>query len=658
MPTIKFAGEISADIKATVRRDSIDIMNWFAEEYGVQPDGSMLSLYIATDPDSLVKAMEKDGQNTDGIHSTWYSSEGWANERYVVQKAEQWRSDHKNNTGDAYSGYTYGRRILAHEYYHTIQLQMGSSDAAVWLVEGDAQWVRARFVLRDTKTAKNELAEDRQHISSADVPPLRVIEFRPKDYSWEYTLGTVASHQLAIRSGLQSLLDFWRALLPEPLGPLGRWQTNPTWQGTFEDVFGISVDDFYSEFASWRSELAPVLARGRVVGPDGAGLPYVKISARTEHLLEEGGHSYFETSTDGNGEFELAAPGTGRVQWGVDLGGCEVFYTSSGAVYKWEHAEMLTPSAGGVERVAIALTDETCVWRINGALVGPDGKPLNDVRVLAESESARVGDSTDADGVFEIAVPLPDSYRLSVWLDEHDCRVYYRRDDSAGSWHQATQVSIEDRDVSGLQFQLIDGLCSLKIMGRLLDANGVPIPDVSVWADSDDGAHGSAGTDSDGGFSVAISEPGRFRVGARINGCTIYHRRGGVTSMWDRATLVQVSSKNVTDITLQLAEGMCERRISGRLLNPDGSPHANQWVRASGRQGSGGARSGADGSFAFAVPASGTYGMSTDFGDCQIRQGSRGPTTNWRSAAQIRVTNADVAGIEFRLPEDPSTFCD
>ena len=658
MPTVVFAGENAADIKATVRQDSIDIMNWFAEEFGVQPDGSMLSLYIATDPDILVEAMEKDGHNTDGIHRTWYRSEGWADESYVVQKAEQWRSDHRNNRGDAYGGYTYGRRILAHEYYHTIQLQMGSSDAAIWLVEGDAQWVRARFVLRDTKTAKNELAEDRQHISSEDVPPLKVIEIRPESHGWEYTLGTVASHQLAIRSGLSSLLDFWRALLAEPLGPLGRWQTNPPWQAAFHDVFGISVDDFYSEFAAWRSELAPVLARGRVVGPDGAGLPYVKIVARTEHLLEEGGHSYFEMSTDGNGEFELAAPGTGGVQWGVDLGGCEVYYTSNGAVYKWEDAELLSLSAEGVERVSLALTDETCVWRINGVMVGPDGKQLSNVRVLAESESARVGDSTDAEGVFEIAVPLPDSYRLSMWLDEHDCRVYYRHGAPAGSWNQATQVNIENRDVSGLQFQLIDGLCSLRITGRLLDANGDPIPDVSVWANSDDGAHGSAGTDSDGGFSVAISEPGRFRVGARINGCTIFHRRGGVTGIWDQATLVRVSSKDVSEITLQLAEGMCERRISGRLLNPDGSPHANQWVRASGRQGSAGAHSGADGSFAFTVPASGAYLLETDFADCRIRHGTRGPTEHWNSARQLRVSNADVTGIEFRLPEDPSTFCD
>ena len=256
-----------------------------------------------------------------------------------------------------------------------------------------------------------------------------------------------------------------------------------------------------------------------------------------------------------------------------------------------------------------------------------------------------------------LAVPRPDSYRLSVWLDEHDCRVYYRRGDSAGSYRQATEVKVNDRDVSGIQFQLTDGLCSMRISGRLLDASGVPIPGASVWAQSDDGGHGSAGTDSDGEFAIAVSEPGRYRVSARIDGCSIRYRRGGVTGNWDQATWVPVADKGVSGLTMQLTEGMCERRMSGRLLNPDGSPHANQWVRACGSEGCGGATSGADGSFAFAVPARGTYRLETDFGDCRIHHGLSGPTEHRNSVRQIRVSNADVTGIEFRLPEDPSGFC-
>lgn len=658
LPPIVFAGEISADIEATIRRDSLDIMNWFAEEFGLQPDGSILTLYIATDPESLIEELQRDGHDTSNIHYSWHRSEGWANSAgYVVQKSEQWQPDHRNNAGGGYRGFTFGRRVLAHEYYHSIQQQLSHTDAAVWLVEGDAQWVRARFVLHDTIAAKDELSDDRRDVSFTGAPPLHAIEVRPHNDTWVYNLGTVASHRLAVRSGVQSLLEFWRALLPEPLGPLGRWQTHPPWQDTFQDVFGISVEDFYDEFAAWRSEFAPVSIRGRVVGPSGAGLPYVKITARSEHLLEEDRHHYFETLTDANGEFELRSASGGGVQWGVDLGGCEVYYASGGAAYKWEHAEVVLPLASDQDQISVALTEDTCVWRISGVLVDAKGKQLSDVRVLGESESTRVGASTDSDGVFEIAVPRPDSYRLSVWLDKHDCRVYYRRGDSAGGRNQATEVKVSDRDVTGVQFQLTDGLCSMRISGRLLDASGVPIPGASVWAQSDDGGHGSPGTDSNGEFAIAVSEPGRYRVSARIDGCSIHYRLGGVTGDWNQATWERVADKGVSGLTMQLAEGMCERRMSGRLLNPDGSPHANQWVRACGSEGCGGATSGADGSFWFAVPASGSYRLETDFGDCRIHRGTSGPTTNWRSARQVRVSNADVTGIEFRLPEDPSGFC-
>ena len=663
MPQIKFAGAVSSEVRAEVRRDSVDVMNHFADRFSLQPDGSILTVYVAADVESLVEVFASDGLETRGVHETWYKSGGWANSAgYIVLKTEQWKPDYGSRRLCEHGECAKGRAVMAHEYFHSIQQQLSDTEAPTWLVEGGADWAEAGLILQDAdSTYDSELVSNRTTTyggySWADGPPLDHTE-RRHDKPWAYTLGAIASQRLALRSGEQSLVEFWRALLPMPLGPLGRWSSDPPWQSVFFNVFDITVDDFYDEFAEWRAGLAANSVKGRVIGPDGEGLPYVKVVGRSQHLPDAHHYDYTEVLTDGQGNFDLAVNELGVIQVGVDLGGCEVYYTSSGAVYNWEHAEMLTTSARGVERIALAVTDETCVWRINGVLVDPDGKPLSNVRVLAESESARVGDSTDAEGVFEIAVPLPDSYRLSMWLDEHDCRVYYRHGAPAGSWNQATQVNIENRDVSGLQFQLIDGLCSLRITGWLLDANGDPIPDVSVWANSDDGAHGSAGTDSDGGFSVAISEPGRFRVGARINGCTIFHRRGGVTGIWDQATLVRVSSKDVSEITLQLAEGMCERRISGRLLNPDGSPHANQWVRASGRQGSGGAHSGADGSFAFTVPASGAYLLETDFADCRIRHGTRGPTEHWNSARQIRVSNADVTGIEFRLPEDPSTFCD
>lgn len=658
-PLLRFAGETPPELESVVRSDSADVMNYYADEFAVQPDGSLLTVYIAADVDSLIDLLKADGFDTENTLDTWYSAGGWASSSgYVVLKQVHWQPDYPSNERGVYGEHTLGRGVMAHEYYHVIQQQMSSTDAAQWLVEGGADWAEAGLRRRDADSSMQEqLADQRARVLTGDSPPLDHT-VRRMDDNWHYTIGALASHQLALRNGAQSLLEFWRAHLPEPLGPLGRWESRHPWQQTFQDVFGLTVDSFYEEFAQWRSGLAPVSIRGRVVGPGGAGLPFVRITARTERLLEEDRHDYFEGRADANGEFELAFTGGGAVQWGVDLGGCAVYYASSGSAYKWEDAELMGPSAADQRRLSISLTEDICVWRISGTLLGPDGEPLSSVAVRSESDAAWVDGRTDARGLFEITVPKPDSYRVSLWLAEQDCWVYYRQGDSPGSRNQATELSIDDQDVSGIRFRLSEGLCSTKISGRLLDANGAPIPDASVWAKGEDGGHGYDGTNSDGKFSISVSEPGQYRVAARVDGCTIYFRRGRAPGTYRQATLVRVSDSSVPGITLQLDEGMCERRISGRLLNADGTPHANRWVWADGREGHGGAETGVDGSFFFAVTASGTYRMGTHFGDCLIRHGNRGPTKRWESAKQIRVDNEDVTGIEFVLPERPESFCD
>ena len=214
-----------------------------------------------------------------------------------------------------------------------------------------------------------------------------------------------------------------------------------------------------------------------------------------------------------------------------------------------------------------------------------------------------------------------------------------------------------DSDVGGIRFRLAEGLCNTKITGYLLGADGEPVANGEVWASNDDGGMGGR-IEADGAFSISVTDAGRYRVGGRFDGCTVWYRRGGVTADWNRATLVRVSDKGVSGIILQLAEGMCVHRISGRLLNADGSPHAGQRVTGSGREGNGEARTGADGEFSFAVPDNGSYGLLTDFADCRIRLGNRGPTKQQNGAKQFRVNNADVTGIEFVLPEDPASFCD
>ena len=222
---------------------------------------------------------------------------------------------------------------------------------------------------------------------------------------------------------------------------------------------------------------------------------------------------------------------------------------------------------------------------------------------------------------------------------------------------RATRITIGERDVTGALFQLREGQCSTKVIGTLLDADGKPLVGVQVSAQPNNGTSSGAQTDSDGLFAITVSESGQYRVYTWIDGCNIYYRLGGATGSHQQATQIRVSDSNVTGLTFQLASGMCVHRISGKLLNADGTPKSGPWVSAHGTAGSGGVSAGSDGSFSFAVPASGSYRLSVWIDDCSIYRGSRGPTNNRNSARQVTVSNADITDIEFRLPEDPSTFC-
>ena len=759
MPTIKFAGAVSAEVQAEVRRDSVDVMNHFADRFSLQPDGSILTVYVAADVESLVEVFEADGLETQGIHETWYKSGGWANSAgYIVLKTEQWKSDYGSRRLCEYGECAKGRAVMAHEYFHSIQQQLSDTEAPTWLVEGGADWAEAGLMLQDAgSTYDSELISNRittyGGYSWADGPPLDHTE-RRHDEPWAYTLGALASQQLASRSGEQSLVEFWRALLPVPLGPLGRWSSDPPWQIVFYNVFDITVDDFYDEFAEWRGGLAANSVKGRVIGPDGEGLPYVKVVGRSQRLSDEDRYDYTETLTDGEGNFDLAVNELGVIQVGVDLGGCEVYYSEGGIVSHWSDADEVDASTTSSQNLRLRLSEQHCVWRISGRVVDrgnvlpanqqinvdtgyangnarigsdgafsitvpvsgvylmrvyiddcgyyynesatsgsrdnatdiviadsdvdginfvisdtacsagvsgrlldADGQPIADVWVSVRTESSwGPGDNTDADGAFEISIADSGRYYLQAGIN--GCRTYYRSGSATPNQKQASWISIDD-EVIHVSYILPRGLCSTKIAGRVLDAYGDPITKTQVFAESDKSVAWSD-VMLDGSFSITVPEPSRYRVTARVDGCDVRYRRGGATGRWDQATQVRVSDEDVTGLTIQLAEGMCEHRISGRLLNADGSPHVGRWTHASGSNGAGGAETGADGSFSIVVTTNGTYRLSvaTEFGDCRIRYRKSGPTKVWERATGLTISNKDVTGIEFRLPEDPSTFCD
>ena len=371
------------------------------------------------------------------------------------------------------------------------------------------------------------------------------------------------------------------------------------------------------------------------------------------HLTSDRAHGNVRIKQDGS--FSLTAPIADTYRLFVHLDGCNYHYHRGGRGGSWNQASQIAVTDADVRGITFVVPAGACRAGISGKLLDADGGPISGVWVSANTESGHAaGDRTGADGAFDISIADAGRHYLQARIN--GCWTYFRRGGATHQEQRKTWIRVTD-DVIEVRYQLPRGLCSSTISGRLLDANGEPVASAGVGALSDSG-NSWIETDANGRFALAVAKAGQYRIRANFDGCHVYYRRASAPSGWRQATQVRVAvDEAVSGITVQLAKGMCELRVSGRLLNADGSPAVNIWAQAGGNNGYGAVHTGPDGAFSFAVPGRGSYRASVWINGCGIYFGSRGPVKSWNVARAITVSNADVSGIELRLPEDPASFC-
>lgn len=146
------------------------------------------------------------------------------------------------------------RQIVYHEYFHALQRSLSRSRYAIgggsplWLIEGSA-----RYFEHAVTTAELENFRQSAIRRGDDRPALEDLE-RSGDARSEggtghaYTVGAVAVDYLVNTYGRERIQsDFWVALAAPGTG----------WRTAFLQVFGVSVDTFYSDFAAYRQTLRP-----------------------------------------------------------------------------------------------------------------------------------------------------------------------------------------------------------------------------------------------------------------------------------------------------------------------------------------------------------------------------------------------------------------
>ena len=664
LPKLIFAGNVGHGSRSHAKRDLVDMSTYIAEEFGVQADPFRLVVIVAGDVRSLFEELEQQGRprEYENLRNWWLSgSGGYHSGRVNVVKEEQWDI----NMGR----YSRARYVLLEEYFHAIQFQLIGNAAdrpPTWMVEGSINWIRGDLATRDRTGYPLSQRLIRALNQASQGPPLEDIE--TGNQTWQYSFGLVAADLLVQRAGAATMLDFFRAFAPGRTGPDGQWESQLTWQGAFAAAYGISVEEFYSEFeelmtkrrgsARRRPASNQVSLKGTIVDSDGTPRPAIRL---TSHEIKNGARAAFgsaQAKSDDDGEFTLLVRKNADHRIEVRLSDdfrCKYWWSSggNGEALSEEDAELIEVGTSDPPPLTITVDADKCRWRIRGTLTGPDDKPLAGIEIRARGDHDEVEARSKFDGTFELVATSSGSYQLFVDLD--GCEVEWNNTDDGEAEGQPSLIEVLNSDATGLSFKVLEDPCT-RISGRLLDADGNGISGAHTYAQAV-GPRAETRTDSEGRFTLAVTEQGEHRLYAYVDGCLVVYRDEELTGVWGDAAPIAVTEDDVSGVIMQLTNDMCSLRFSGTLLNADGSRRSGTYVRATSYSGVGGDWPSRNGAFQFAVPAAGSYWISVTIEDCQIFYTADGPVADDEQALLFNLTDTDITGIEFRLPEDPASVC-
>lgn len=327
---------------------------------------------------------------------------------------------------------------LAHEYTHAVQHHLRTRDgdgrlrgsaapgAPTWITEGMADYWS--WIYRDA-VGERPLA---MYLSGVVIPAARRVEatlqsvetsdiFASGDRSAHYSLSHLAIRYLVSLTSEDALFTYYRRL------PDGT-----DWKSTFREVFGLDVDRFYRMFEERRAREFPPYARirGSVRGPGGEPLENVRI--RGDRSGSDG--ESWEAVTGPNGAFgRPVQPGAYRISFtSLPDDDCHFgwYDGDAGLASRGEDATLVVVGDVDVTGIHVRLpaapaelASALCA-RVEGVVLGPDGRPLSGIEAtLSRRDGLREGSRTDGDGAFSIVAP-GGSYELTLYDDSCWLGVY------------------------------------------------------------------------------------------------------------------------------------------------------------------------------------------------------------------------------------------
>ena len=231
-PPIFFLGEIPAHIRVAILEEYDRVQAFFAERFGV----------VATDTLTYV------GADEESLGSTYFAAFG-------REIGEDFCGGHPaHGTYVVALRCAYPIRLLGLDYQHTRALLTPGGltrepDGPEWLFRGTQRYVQTLYDATQYGGLEGARRNQIEGARRAGLP-LSSVDMRDnedKSRSWAIGgLGFLAMERLAARAGDPAIFEYFRLL-----------QSSETWEQAFAAAFGITVEDFYTEFEEYRAEVAP-----------------------------------------------------------------------------------------------------------------------------------------------------------------------------------------------------------------------------------------------------------------------------------------------------------------------------------------------------------------------------------------------------------------
>ena len=292
---IVFVGEIPDHLQETIRYEADLAVSLLSSMFGITPLETTTT--FTRTRDQLAEAYRQTTGEQIDAHVRCFA-ERLPGDRYAI-------FIHIANCGFGYSVGDSVSLVLAHEYFHVLQLSLSPElSGPVWLSEGSAEYAMAHF---GERANRYDYTAFRNSVLLRAASWTGTLRDAGDDLSYptgheHYFLGFLAVELLVEQAGEEAVLGYYR-LLP----------TTPDWRQAFASAFGTTPDEFYETFEEWRREaLANYRTiRGRVVGAYGEPRDGVTLWA-FDRFANVGG--FGESAPDGTFSIGLAKNGSFRVE--------------------------------------------------------------------------------------------------------------------------------------------------------------------------------------------------------------------------------------------------------------------------------------------------------------------------------------------------------